>query len=295
MASRGDVPVDLPPPRPRAVLVILLVHANQVVSAEQLCDELWDERAPATARSALQVHVASLRRSLGTAARLHTRAPGYVLEVEADQLDAHRFERHVVCARKALSLQEPSRASEEIRAGLALWRGPALSEFVDLPCARREAARLEDVRLGALEDRIDIELAMGRSTEAVPELRDLTTRHPYRERLHAQLMIGLYRSGRQAEALDAYGHARAVLVDELGIEPGPALRSLQQAILAQDPALQAEHTTSGPVIDGSPRDGGTLPAPANATIGREGDLQQLAAAGATGRAASDAVGTGWRG
>jgi predicted ATPase/DNA-binding SARP family transcriptional activator len=258
------------------VLAILLVHANRVVSVEQLCDELWEGRAPATARAALQVHVATLRRSLGIAAQLETRAPGYVLEVDADQLDAHRFERHVERAREALSVHEPSRASEEIRAGLALWRGPALSEFVDLPCARREAARLEDVRLGALEDRVDIELAGGRPTEVVPELRDLTARYPYRERLYAQLMTALYRSGCQAEALTVYRDARAVLVDELGIEPGPALRALQQAILAQDPALQAEGTTSSPDVAGS-ADGGTLPPPANATIGREGDLQQLAA------------------
>jgi len=209
----------------RALLAILLLHANEVVSTERLIDALWEDSAPESGRKALQVYVSQLRKALGKE-RIATRSPGYCLQVEPGELDLSRVQR----------LREEHNAAD----ALALWRGPALADFAYERFAHSEIARLEDLRLACLEERIEADLAGGRDTALVGELEALVREHPLRERLRAQLMLALYRSGRQAEALDAYQQARQALVEELGIEPGRSLRGLQQAILQQDPALDAE-------------------------------------------------------
>jgi DNA-binding SARP family transcriptional activator/tetratricopeptide (TPR) repeat protein len=227
----------------RALLAVLLLHANEVVSSDRLIDLLWGEEAPDTAAKALQVHVSQLRKGLqsangeGAERVLKTRSPGYVLEIDPEQLDLHRFERLADQGRRALEAGDPDEAAEKLDAALALWRGPALADFAYADFAQAEAARIEELRLAALEDRIQADLECGRHGEAVGELERLIADHPLRERPRAQLMLALYRSGRQAEALEAYAEARKTLVDELGIEPGRELRELQQAILNQDLAL----------------------------------------------------------
>ena len=219
----GDdgLPVPLGGPRPRALLAMLLLQPNRPVSTDQLIDAVWGESPPASAPNALQVHVHALRRALG-ADRIATRPPGYLLRVDDGELDAQRFERLV--------------AEEKPVEALALWRGPALADLAHEPFARAEAARLDDARLAALEARIAADLERGRHAALTAELEALVAAHPHRERLRAQQMLALYRSGRQADALAAYRDARATL-DELGIEPSAELRSLEQQILRQDPAL----------------------------------------------------------
>jgi predicted ATPase/DNA-binding SARP family transcriptional activator len=267
---RDGLSLPLPAPKVRAVLVVLLVRANRLVSVDELCDELWREHPPSSARSALHVHIAALRRTLGrNAARLHTRAPGYVLELADDQLDARRFERQLRDASTSLADWRPG-ADERLRDALGLWRGPALAEFADLPCARDEAARLEELRLGALERRIELDLAAGRDAEVIPELHELVAEHQYRERLHAHLMLALYRAGRQADALRAYRRAHQLLVEQLGIEPAGELRALHQAILTHDADLAAPPAARRSIDRAS-----ALPAPPNALFGREIDVEAL--------------------
>jgi predicted ATPase/DNA-binding SARP family transcriptional activator len=227
-------------PRQRALLAFLLLHANEVVRRERLIDALWGEQPPARAQNALQVAVHGLRRVLGPE-RVETVGDGYRLHVEPDELDLAR-------------VQELLRHSPA--AALELWRGPVLAG-VEAPFAAAEAARLEQLRLTAVEARIEAELARGDHALLVPELEALIAEHPYRERLRGHLMLALYRLGRQAEALDAYQAARRLLVDQLGIEPGPDLQELERAILRQDPALT-------PQISAMPR----LPVPAAPLIGR---------------------------
>ncbi|MDQ4019786.1 MAG: winged helix-turn-helix domain-containing protein [Actinomycetota bacterium] len=229
----------------RALLALLLLNANRVVSTDRLIDQLWGETPPATAATALQGHVSALRKALGADA-IGTRRPGYVLHADPAQIDLGRFELLRAAARAALENGDPGAAAERLLEALALWRGEALADIGLEPFAQAEAARLEDARLGALEDRIDADLMLGRDSELVGELERLVAAHPLRERLRAQLMLALYRSGRQAEALDAYQRARQTLVSELGIEPGPALRDLERLILAQDPALQIRRRATTP-------------------------------------------------
>lgn len=219
----GGHPLDLGGAKQRALLAVLLLDANNVVSTDRLIDALWEDEPPETAQKALQVHVSGLRKLVGRD-RLQTRAPGYVLRVEPDELDLTRF----------LELQEQGRPAE----ALALWRGPPLSDFGYRRFARSETARLDDLRLACLEERIEQDLEAGRHGELTGELEALVAEHPLRERLRGQLMLALYRCGRQAEALDAYQDARRSLVDELGIEPSRELRELHQRILNQDPALE---------------------------------------------------------
>ena len=221
----------------RALLAILILNANQTVARDRLVDDLWGERAPESAAKAVQTYVSRLRKRL-PAGILRTRPPGYVLELEPEQLDLHRFERLLAAGQGALADGSVELASASLREALALWRGPALVEFSSAPFAQGEAARLEELRLLAVEARIDADLGLGRHADLVWELESLVAHHPLRERFRAQLMTALYRSGRQAEALAAYQDARRVLVDELGIEPGRGLRELEQAILRQDPALE---------------------------------------------------------
>ena len=229
--------VELGGAKQRALLAILLLHANEVVSNDRLIDALWEDDAPETARKALQVYISQLRKTLGKE-RIATHSPGYRLEVEPDELDLSRVQR----------LLESGRAAE----ALALWRGPALADFSYERFAHGEIARLEELRLACLEERIESDLERARHASLVGELETLVLEHPLRERLRAQLMLALYRSGRQAEALEAYQAAREALVEELGIEPGRSLRELQQAILQQDPALDPKAAEPEPEARSQP-------------------------------------------
>ena len=217
----------------RSLLAVLLLHANELVSTDRLHAELWGDAAPVTAAKSIQVYVSRLRKELG-ADRLTTRAPGYVLHVDPSELDLARFERLREEARRA----EPTAAARKLREALALWRGGALADLAYEPFAQIEIARLEELRLVALEQRIDADLATGRHAELIGDLEALIAEHPVRERLRGQLMLALYRSARQAEALHAYQVARRELSDELGLEPSGELKRLEQAILQQDPALE---------------------------------------------------------
>ena len=221
--------------RQRALLALLLLHANEVVAQDRLIDELWGSEPPETAAKSLHNHVSALRRALGGDTIL-TRPPGYVVELDGDALDATRFERLVEEGRGA---GDAGVAGERFRAALGLWRGPPLQEFSSEEFAQAEIRRLEELRLVALEGRIDADLALGGGSELVPELEALVSEHPLRERLRGQLMLALYRSGRQADALEAYRDARTTLMDELGLEPGTELQELERRILRQDPALDA--------------------------------------------------------
>ena len=216
----------------RALLAVLLLHANEVVSTDRLLDDLWGSSPPATAVKSIQLYVSRLRKELGEG-RLVTRAPGYVLRVERSELDVARFEQLVGEARVA----EAERAARKLREALALWRGRPLADLAYEPFAQAEIARLEELRLDALELRIEADLAGGRHTQLVGELEALVAEHPLRERLWMQLMLALYRSSRQAEALEAYRGARRVLDEQLGLDPSAELKQLQQSILEHDPAL----------------------------------------------------------
>jgi YVTN family beta-propeller protein len=220
----------------RAVLALLLLNANRVVASERMIELLWGERPPATAATALHGHISSLRKALGPDV-IATRPPGYVLETAIGELDLERFEWLQAEGRDALERGDPGRAAERLRAALGLWRGEALSDIGFEPFIQTEAARLEGLRLDLVQDRIEADLTAGRGTELVGELERLIAAEPLRERFWAQLMLALYRSGRQAEALDAYRRARQTLVSQLGIEPGPELRDLERRILAHDPTL----------------------------------------------------------
>ncbi|HET7808114.1 MAG TPA: BTAD domain-containing putative transcriptional regulator [Gaiellaceae bacterium] len=227
--------------KPRALLAVLVLHAGEAVTSDALIDALWGERPPRTARAALQNYVALLRRTLGPGL-VESRAGGYVLEAAPDQIDLGRFERLTAEAGAA----EPEERVAKLREALALWRGPALADLAFEPFAALEGPRLEELRTTALEDLVDAELAAGAGPALVTELEELIAEHPFRERLRGQLMLALYRSGRQAEALEAYQETRRALVDELGIEPGTALRELEAAILRQDPSLLVDAPVAEP-------------------------------------------------
>ena len=238
--------------RQRALLGYLLLRANEVVAQDRLVDALWGESPPASAVTALHGYVSRLRRVLG-AGRLETRPPGYVLRVAPDELDLHRF-------RELLAQDRHGEA-------LALWRGPALADLAFEDFAQSEIARLEELRLSALEGRFEHELADGRHAELVGELAAAVRAHPLRERLAGQLMLALYRSGRQAEALEAYRDARATLVEELGLEPGEELSELQRRILVHDPGLDLMRD----------RRRTELPASLTSFVGRRRELEQVRA------------------
>jgi DNA-binding SARP family transcriptional activator len=233
----GGRPVEVRGRRQRALLALLLIRANEPVGDERLLEELWGEHTPESGTTAVRVRVSQLRKALG-ADVIVTRPSGYALEVEPERIDARRFERLVAEGRSELEAGDGASAAATLRQALALWRGPAaLADFEYEPFADAERARLEDLRLDALEDRIEADLALGRQLELVGELEPLVAQNPFRERLRGQLMLALYRCGRQADALAAYRDARRTMVEELGIEPGPALQQLEQAILRQDDRL----------------------------------------------------------
>jgi DNA-binding SARP family transcriptional activator len=230
--------------KPAALLAMLVARANEVVPSDQLIEELWDGRPPPTANKTLQVHISRLRRALapagnGSGSPVVTRSGGYVLEVDPDRIDALRFERLVAEGNAALGEGAHARASSRLRAALALWRGEPFTDFAYASFAQDPIARLEGMRTVALEAAIEAELALGRHAELIPELKSLLKRHPLSERLRAQLMLALYRSGRQAEALGVYRAGRRILVDRLGIEPSAELRELERAILAHDAEIAA--------------------------------------------------------
>jgi predicted ATPase/DNA-binding SARP family transcriptional activator len=255
--------------RQRALLAILLLNANRPVSADELIDDLWGEQAPASPRKGLQVQVSRLRKALGEgSARLVTQPNGYLLHLEPGELDLERCERLGHQGREALSTEDPRRAADLLQQALAVWRGPALADFTFESFAQGEIGRLEELRLALLEDRIDADLACARHTELVGELEALVAEHPLRERLRRQLVLALYRGGRQAEALAAYRAAREILDEELGLEPTPALRELEHGILAHDADLAAP-AAPGPSVS-------RLPAPSTATIGRDEDRRAIA-------------------
>ena len=240
--------VPLAEGRQRALLAVLLLHANEVVDSERLIEALWGLQPPKTARAALHGYVTQLRRLLPPDL-LATRAGGYIVSVEPGELDLDRFEELVAAART----QAPADAATTLRAALSLWRGPALLDFRHEHFAQREVLRLEELRVAAIEQRIEADLALGRDDELVGELEALTAEHPFRERLAAQLMLALYRSGRQADALHAYQRARRGLIDELGIEPGSALRALEKKILTQDAELEAGRVQPAPIVEAAAR------------------------------------------
>jgi DNA-binding SARP family transcriptional activator len=230
-------PLAVPGAKERALLAILLLHANEPVTTDRLVDQLWGDTPPATARKSLQVRIATLRRMLPEGTLL-TRGGSYLIRVDPDQLDLHRFERHLADGRKALADGDAETAGTMLSEALAVWRGPALADSAGEAFADPAVARLDELRLTALELRVEADLALGRHRELVGELTELVATHPLRERLRGQLMLALYRDGRQAEALELYQRTRETFTEELGIEPGPALQKLQLAVLRQEAELE---------------------------------------------------------
>jgi WD40 repeat protein/DNA-binding SARP family transcriptional activator len=228
-------------PKQRALLAMLLLSANRVVSRERLIGELFAEQSQNSADHALRNHVSRLRKVLASAAsdepRLVARAPGYLLRVDPGELDLEHFERLLSAGRESLAAAEPAAAAESLHTAEALWDGRPLADLEFEPFAQIDVERLEELRLAAVEERIEADLALGRHLTVVPELETLAVEHPFRERFHAQLMLALYRCGRQAEGLEVYRQTRELLNDELGLEPGVELQQLERAILVQDPAL----------------------------------------------------------
>jgi DNA-binding SARP family transcriptional activator len=275
-----DGPVVLGGQKERLLLAQLLTRPNQVVPVEALVRGLWGEHPPPTAAKTLQSHVVRLRRALepgrargAAGAVLVTREPGYLLRVAPGALDAARFEELTAAGRRALADGSIELAGSRLREALGLWRGRAFEEFLDTDVAVAESDRLAELRLGALEDRIEADLRLGRHRELVAELEGLVREQPLRERLWAALLLALYRAGRQADALLAYQRARAVLVEELGIEPGAELRRLQAAILVQDPAL--DMARGGPKVGAAAGLPGPLALVDTPCLGRAKELALL--------------------
>jgi DNA-binding SARP family transcriptional activator len=230
--------------RQRAVLAGLLLHANEVVPSEQLLVELWGADAPPSAVNALQAAISRLRRVLPPG-RLITTDPGYTLRVFPEELDVKQFEQLVSDGRDALAAGAAAQAARTLRQALLLWQGPALADFRYEPFAQAEIARLEELRLACLEERIEADLALGSAGALIAQLRRLVSEYPVRERLRGQLMLALYRDGRQTEALEVYREFRSVLREELGLDTSPLLRELEAAILRHDPVLSPAPTVTG--------------------------------------------------
>ena len=263
----GGRPLPVGGARERALLALLLIHAGEVVAADRLIEELWGGDIPANPANALQVVVSRVRKALetpGSPGRLVTRKPGYLLDVRPDEVDAGRFEQLLQEARQAGSAEMP-RTLSLLEQALGLWRGPALAEFTADGFARDEISRLEEERSRAVELKAEAELALGRHAELVGELTALVAANPLRERLRGQLMLALYRSGRQGDALRVFQEGRGVLADELGVDPGPELRDLHQRILLQAASLMAVPEAAAPSR-------GNLPVPVTSFVGRHAEL-----------------------
>ncbi len=240
VVEQGQV-VPLARTKERAVLALLLLRPNELVSCDRLVDELWGESAPPTARHTLEAYISRLRVTLrdGGSELIESRAGGYVIRVGPEQLDAVRFQLLLEEGQRALEHGEAGDAEEKLVEALALWRGDVLSDlaFERLPAA--EVARLEELRLVAIESHVEAALALGRDGVLVAELRALVSRYPLRERLRAQLMLALYLRGRQAEAVEVYLEGKELLAEHLGLDPDPELQRLYEAIVRHDPALVA--------------------------------------------------------
>jgi DNA-binding SARP family transcriptional activator len=291
----GGRPVDLGRPKQRAVLALLLISANRVMSLDRMIELLWDGEAPARATGALQAYVSNLRRALEparparTPARvLVTQAPGYLLRVAAEDLDSARFEHLAARGHEFLAAGRPSSARSALDEALSLWRGPALAEYAGERFAVGETARLEARRAVAVEDRFEADLQLGAHGRVVAELESAVLHDPLRERAWSLLMLALYRSGQQGEALRAYGRARRHLAEELGVEPSPGLRALEAAILAQSPALDWRPPADGddrpPPAAAPPPPAIPAPPPDDGLVGRLGELGALTTAFAEARA-----------
>ena len=265
-AVDGTTPLPLGGRKQRALLARLALDANRTVPVTRLIDDLWGEAAPESAAKMVQIYVSQLRKVLPEGV-LRTRAPGYVIEIEPAAVDVTRFAELRAEGRAALAAGEPARAAGRLREALALWRGPALAEFSE-PFAHAEAAHLEELRLVCLEERIEADLAHGLGADVIGELEALVMRHPLREPLHRQLTLALYRSGRQAEALATYERFRRQLDEGLGIEPSPAMKALQLAILNQDPRLELSQPAPRPARARAP----------DRFVGRAAELARLEAA-----------------
>ena len=283
-------PVHIGASKERALLAELVLHPNQIVSRERLMEVVWGESAPATATATLNTYVCHLRAALepGRERRssprlLLTREPGYLLAVDPERVDGVRFERLAAEGSRALSAGDPDAAAVTLRTALALWRGEALADFVYEPFARADAIRLEELRLTTIEERVEADLALGRHHDLVPEVRRLLDEQPLRERLWGQLMLALYRCGRQTEALQAYGELRSVLLEEYGIDPSPALRRLEDDVLHQRPELQAPAAPpraaaavrAAPAPAAADRTPTNLPTLLTSFVGHEEDLGEL--------------------
>ena len=266
-------PVALGRLKERLVLAILLLHANEFVSRERLIDELWGAAPPPTAKKAINVYVSQLRKALARNGHdpVTTADGGYRFAVDADEFDVAHLQQLLVSARGRRAAGEFEAAAELLREALALWRGPTLAGLLLESHGRDEVAQLDELRLTALMDRIDCDLALGRHEDVLGELHVLVGEHPLRERLRAQLMLALYRADRQADALDAYQQARDVLVEELGIEPSAALQRLQQAILRHDSSLETPSGTAA--VNGSvPVPAAPLQTPMRQTPARDAEV-----------------------
>jgi DNA-binding SARP family transcriptional activator/Tfp pilus assembly protein PilF len=271
LVRRGSEVIPLPSGKQRVVLATLLLAGSAVVSHDGLIEALWGARPPASARAALQNHLSRLRQALSRLGidRVSTEPGGYAISVDPGELDAARFESLVREARQASGEHDWDTAANQLRGALSLWRGEALADVPSESLAAREVPRLTELRMTALEARIDADLHLGRHAELIGELRQLTSVHPLRERLHAMLMLALYRNGQQADALAAYQRARTTLIEELGAEPGPELRQFEQRILTADPELSAAPDWQPSKV---PRQ---LPAPVWHFAGRQRELAAL--------------------
>ncbi len=271
----GRRSIELGGARQRALLAILLLRRNEVVTADRLIEELYDGRPPPTAAKSLQAHISRLRSALRPENRLHTRGGGYVLEVATDELDADRAARLLADGRNARGAGDHEAAATSLDSALELWRGRPLADLAYDGFAQDEIARLDELRLECLEERLDADLDRGRHAEAAGELERLVADYPLRERLRGQLMLSLYRCGRQAEALAAYQDGRRVLLDELGLEPGRSLQDLERAILNHDRLLDAPDSGHAKAVDGDAHAGRRA---AGVFVGRERELGEIVAA-----------------
>ncbi|MFI6694611.1 BTAD domain-containing putative transcriptional regulator [Streptomyces sp. NPDC050433] len=284
---RDGVAVELGTPKGRLLLAVLLCRAGRVVSGDALAEAIWGAEQPKSAAKNVQTYVHRLRQHLGDPRRIAREGPGYLLRAGRDELDAARFEDLVDMARAALAAGDPDQSRRLFDEALGLWRGPAFAGLADVPALTSEAARLDELRLGVLEERIDVDLRLGRHGELLGELTALTMEHPFRERMWAQLMLALYRCGRRADALLAYLQVRRILAEETGLEPGQTLRDLHRTILGEDPP---HPTTALPVATGKPEHRNAhsprmLPPTLGDFSGQQAELAEIEAVLRTDRAA----------